>query len=116
MTRGLVSPTYAATTSLKVARSAAGCCAAEADWPTYVTGVLGRNGGHRDGAWTDGSLSPHVSRLGIGRTPRKEPCEQDLCPRLDRPRPEGGGHGPGPRHGRGAEGRQRPPGHRHEPG
>ncbi len=38
MTRGLVSPTYAATTSPTVARAGSGCETAEADWPTYVTG------------------------------------------------------------------------------
>src|SRR3954454_9464724 len=71
MTRGLVSPTYAATTSFTVARSASGCWAAEADWSTYVTGILERECGHRDGAWTSGSLTLDVSRLGIGRTPER---------------------------------------------
>jgi hypothetical protein len=41
MTRGFVSPTYAATTSLKVAGvGCGGCEIAEAEWPTYVTGIL----------------------------------------------------------------------------
>ena len=37
-------------------------------------------------------------------------------PRLDRARRQGRGHRPGARHGRRAEGRQRPPRHRDEPG
>ncbi len=58
MTRGLVSPTYAATTSPAVARAGSGCSTAEADWPTYVTGFLGW-----DASDAARSLSPRVSRL-----------------------------------------------------
>ncbi len=47
MTRGLVSPTYAAMTSRTVARPAVCCRAAEADWPTYVTRFLGGECGYR---------------------------------------------------------------------
>ncbi len=59
MTRGLVSPTYAATTSPTVARAGSGCSTARADWPTYVTWKS--SGG--SGSDAARSLSPRVSRL-----------------------------------------------------
>ena len=50
MTRGLVSPTYAATTSAARSRRAGVRLRAQraADWPTYVTEILGWRGGVDD--------------------------------------------------------------------
>ena len=50
MTRGLVRPTYAATTSRAVAGAVSCAGAAEVDWPTYVTGILRWDGSPSAGA------------------------------------------------------------------
>ena len=48
MTRGLVSPTYAATTSRNVAGGVCAVGSAEADWRTWVTGFLANDWGVSD--------------------------------------------------------------------
>src|ERR1700760_4081606 len=77
-TRGLVSPTYAATTSCRLAgpgpRSTSDPDAAGARWPTYVTELLGYGKAAKHKASTGRfqrrharrSLSPRVGRLGGG--------------------------------------------------
>ena len=78
------------------------------------TGGVGRLGTRRErpahAERPDVLRHPSDTRATTERTPR-EPL-----PRLDRPRRPGGRHRARPGHGRRAEGRQRPPRHRDEPG
>ena len=63
------------------------------------------------------ATAPRARRTGRRRAvAERKPVTTARCTRLDRARPEGGGHRPGAGHGRRPEGRQRPPRHRHEPG
>ena len=75
--------------------------------------------GHRVGRSRSGpSHGQQIRRDLWARRPRSLETERPLVSsaRMDRPGPARGRHRPGAGHGRGAEGRQRPPRHRDEPG
>jgi hypothetical protein len=135
MTRGFVSPTYAATTiapggTVGVRVSLLTAAAAEAELSRRD--VTNKNlGWEMDGDqvwvdWTGSSLTSALEYARFGGSaadcPTDESAERNPVThtarqaRLDRPRRQGGGHRPRAGRRRRAEGRQRPPRHRDEPG
>ena len=125
MTRGLVRPTYAITTSRAVARSRASPCSDDAvhsddqrsGWAVRVDGR--HREPHGEGSRRPESIGVHARfrhPVPVGSCGRSVGSGHDPGAGVDRSGPQGGRHRTRAGDGRRAEGRQRPPGHGDEPG